>query len=357
MKVLLVGPASSIHLARWANSLAETHEIHIATLHPAGEQRYEDGVRIHLLGSPGLPNYFRCAPRLARLATRLDPDLVHAHYATGYGTLARLGCRRLRVPKILSVWGSDVYTAPNSRFMRHLVIKNLRAADVVTSSSRAMARQAATLSALKKVAITPFGVDTDFFVPGVPKPDAKELVIGTVRSLDWSYGIDTLLSSYALLLGRISRDTRLVIHGGGPDRAALERQASDLGIAARVSFTGAIPHHEVPGALHNLDIYVALSRSESFGVSILEAGAAGLPVVVSNADGPAEVTVAGETGLVVGIDQPEQAAAALKELVCDDERRTAMGRAGRAHVVAEYSWQRSVEIMNNLYSELVPGRV
>jgi glycosyltransferase involved in cell wall biosynthesis len=94
-----------------------------------------------------------------------------------------------------------------------------------------------------------------------------------------------------------------------------------------------------------LDIYVALSRQESFGVAVIEAGAAGRPVVVSNVGGLPEVVRDGETGFIVPPNDPDAAADALERLVRDQLLRRQMGEAGAQHVAKNYSWDASVQTM------------
>src|SRR5690606_39546541 len=92
-----------------------------------------------------------------------------------------------------------------------------------------------------------------------------------------------------------------------------------------------------------LDVYVALSRQDSFGVAILEASSCGVPVVVSDADGPAEVVADNQTGFIVPVDDPGFAAARIIDLVLNPELRAQMGALGREHVLRHYTWDRSEE--------------
>ena len=118
-----------------------------------------------------------------------------------------------------------------------------------------------------------------------------------------------------------------------------------------MEFKGRIPHAEVPEALRALDVYVALSRMDSFGVAILEACSCALPVVVSNADGPAEVVVDGKTGYIVAREDAHAAADRLQELVLNPELRQRLGAAGRARVLSEYTWSKSLDMMLDAYTE------
>src|SRR5699024_6321216 len=103
-------------------------------------------------------------------------------------------------------------------------------------------------------------------------------------------------------------ELRLV--GNGPQQEEYQQLSAKLGLGSKVYFVGRVPHQDVPNELAKLDVYVALSRldSESFGVAIIEAGAARRPVVVSDAGGLPEVTLDGITGLVVPRENPQAAA-------------------------------------------------
>ena len=162
MKVALLSSASSIHTVRWANALSEKGlEVHVISQHPQLEPM-DKKVKVHLLPFRSVLGYFTMVPSVRKILNEIKPDILNAHYASGYGTTARLVNYR---PWLLSVWGSDVYDFPYKSFLhKRLVQKNLLAADAVASTSVCMAEQVNTLAAgLKQISITPFGVDTAFF--------------------------------------------------------------------------------------------------------------------------------------------------------------------------------------------------
>ncbi|EHR72942.1 glycosyltransferase [Burkholderiales bacterium JOSHI_001] len=343
LHIALLGQANSIHLQRWAVALHE-HGRRVSVL----SQQVDDalplpaGVAFVPLPHRGFVGYFRNALALKRWLRAHQPDLLHAHYASGYGTTAMLARYR---PTLLSVWGSDVYDFPfESRLKGWLLRRNLRAADALASTSLAMAQQVKRLwPQAGEIAITPFGVDVRRFAPATAP--AGPLTIGTVKTLATKYGIDTLLRAFALIAPR--SDARLLIVGDGPQRDELKALATNLGVAARVQWAGAVPHADVPGWLQRLNIYVAASRldSESFGVAVVEAMACGVPVVVSDVGGLPEVVVPGHSGLVVPRDQPQALAEALLRLLDDDTLRRRLATAGRARAVAEYAWSTCVDRM------------
>lgn len=346
LHVLLLAAGDSVHTLRWATAFSQHGcHVHLVTQHPPMEAPGH-GVEVHVLPHRGALGYFLNGPALRRLTTALRPHVVNAHYASGYGTLARW-CSGF--PLVLNVWGSDVFDFPDkSPVHKALMRSNLRRADHVVSTSEVMAACTRALCpGLPQLHVVPFGVDSSMFAPATTVGSEGRIVIGTVKTLAPKYGVDTLIDAYALLRQQLGDRcaTQLRIVGDGPQRKALEEKSMALGIAAHVQFVGAVPHQEVPGQLQRLDVFCALSRddSESFGVAVVEASACGLPVVVSDAGGLPEVVSNGTTGWVVPRDNPEAAAARLKDLVLDAGQRQRMGAAGRSRIMERYEWSTCVD--------------
>ena len=268
-------------------------------------------VALHALPWRGAAGYLLNALPLRKWLRAHSPDLLHAHYASGYGSTAMLAGWR---PTALSVWGSDVYDFPEENALKGwLIRRNLRFADALASTSQAMAEQVRRLwPGAGEIAVTPFGVDTVLFAPA---PEARQgVTIGTVKTLDHKYGIDTLLCAFATLRAQLpDRALKLLIVGDGPQRAALHDLAARLRLGDAVQWAGAVPHAG-PQWLNRVDIYVAAAPGQrEFGVAVVEAMACGVPVVVSDAGGLPEVVVHGVSGLVVPRDQPRALAASLAD--------------------------------------------
>lgn len=346
-RLLMLAPASVGHTQRWATALAGRGvDVLLATQHPDATWVPPAGVRVVVLPHRGTAGYFRNVPALRRLLRAERPELLHAHYASGYGTTAALAAWH---PWLLSVWGSDVYEFPYTGVLQGWWLRrNLRQADAIASTSAAMAGQVRRLTPTRgAIAVTPFGIDTTCFAPApAARPAGEGLVIGTVKALAPAYGVDLLLRAFARLETRPGEPAAtLLIVGDGPQAAELRALAEALGIAARVRFAGPVPHAEVPAWLNRLDVFVAASRIESFGVAVLEASACARPVLVSDAGGLPEVVVDGETGLVVPRGDVAALAAALARLVADAALRRRLGEAGRRHVQQRYEWAGCVDHM------------
>jgi len=206
----------------------------------------------------------------------------------------------------------------------------------------------------KEIAVTPFGVDCKIFKPVHRTQENERIIIGTVKKMDQKYGISTLIEAFSLIVKRYA-NLELVLVGDGPQMVELKKLATRLGIINSIKFIGAKPHVEIPAILNSFDIFCALSTqdSESFGVAVIEASACGLPVIVSNAGGLPEVAVDGQTGFLVERNNPEAAAEKIEELINDAALRKKMGQAGRQFVLQNYEWQKSADIMEKLYEEVI----
>ena len=120
MRIALLAGLTSIHTIRWANGLAERgHEIHVITCHSGGDPLLEK-VTVHELPYKPPQGYFLNKFSLRKILASIQPGVLNAHYAIGYGTLARLSGFH---PCVLSVWGSDVYDFPEKSFLHRMLLK------------------------------------------------------------------------------------------------------------------------------------------------------------------------------------------------------------------------------------------
>lgn len=367
MKVLLLSAPASAHTRKWAKSLAENGlEIAIfglsgydATIYQAypNIQLYTLGLKQPLitsgLGSPTKLRYLGALPEVRKIIRRLNPDIVHAHFATSYGLLGALS--RFQ-PYILSVWGSDIFDFPGKSFLHKALIKyNLDQANKILSTSFIMAAETRKYTN-KEVEVTPFGIDLDVFKPCQVESlfDKDDIVIGTVKALEKIYGIEYLIRAFKTLKDKHQElPLKLLIVGDGSQKNDLKKLSRDLGIDDSTIFTGHISYDQVPYYHNMLSIFVSLSIRDSFGVAAIEASACERAVVVSNVGGLPEVVEDGVTGFVVPPMNPEKAAEAIEKLVLDLELRRTMGRAGRARVKKYYDWNDNVHQMINIYERIL----
>ncbi|MFC2993686.1 glycosyltransferase [Acinetobacter sichuanensis] len=356
MKLILLSSANSIHTAQWAVNLKKLGEEVIVVSQQKADISFPSDIPVYYLPYKGQMGYFLNVFALKKIIQEVQPDILHAHYASGYGTTARLVNFH---PYILSVWGSDVFEFPYRSFIhKYLLSSNLKAPDILVSTSNSMLKQTYQfIDRTKKIDVIPFGVDLSKFTSSYKRSERlDQITIGTVKTLKKVYGIDILLRALAIVQQKIAdQHPQFATHlqfrivGGGPDLNKLQLLAQQLGIDKNVVFTGAVQHDLVPVELENLDIYIALSRQESFGVAVIEAQAMAKPVVVSNVGGLPEVVKHEETGFVVEPENPEAAAEAIIKLILDSKLREEMAYNAEKFVSQNFSWNACAVKMKDLY--------
>ena len=168
--------------------------------------------------------------------------------------------------------------------------------------------------------------------------------------IERSKGIDTLIEALSRLRG--SNDLPVLVIGrGGWERAARE-SAARLGLTKRLEFPGWLDRDALASVLATARLAVLPSREESFGNAMVEAMAAGVPVLSTSVGSILEVTDNGRAACVVPADDPERLARAIAELVGDPDGAEALGERGRAFVVGAFSWSRAAADYERIYTRL-----
>ncbi|MBS4206748.1 glycosyltransferase [Bacillus sp. FJAT-50079] len=363
MKICYLAPANSIHTIKWLNAFIEkNYEVHLLTMHPPDHDKLHPNIHLHKLRYNAPFGYYLNALQAKFLLKKINPDIFHVHYASGYGTLGRFINFR---PMLLSVWGSDVFEFPfQSKSKRNVLKKNLESADQVLSTSYSMKDQTKSFFIPKReIQVTPFGVDTEKFKPAEIVKVEQTITIGIIKLLEPVYGIKYLIDAFALIIDELLQgqsDTtpklKLLIVGHGSQRAELESRARYKGIHEYVDFYGAVPNDNVPSILNKIDIFCVPSLSESFGVAVIEASACGVPVVVSDVGGLPEVVENNITGFIVEPKNVNQLAEKLLKLIQNPSMREIMGKSGREFVLEKYNWQDNVNSMEKIYTEMVANQ-
>jgi glycosyltransferase involved in cell wall biosynthesis len=344
-RVLIFGWADRIHLRRWARGLADRgYTIKVVS---QGGQPIK-GIETICLPRRGKLSYFRYASTAASEAVKFRPDVVHVHYAGGFGLW---GVRAGLKPLVVSVWGSDIVDLPRRWLYRPLVKRTLKAAAAITATSEYLKAVVDRLmpEAGTKTSIVPFGVN----VPGTFTPlPAEPVTICFIKAHEPLYGPDTLLKALVTVKESIP-DIVLNMAGEGSMTPKLKRLIRDSGLEQNVNLVGFVDSDEISSFIEKHHFMVMPSRKEAFGVAVLEASACGRPVIASNTGGVPEVLVDGETGILVDKDDEDALARAILRLAKDADLREKMGQAGREFVRENYTWDRSLDMMTDLYERLL----
>ncbi len=356
MHIALLSAANSVHTQKIANALSEQgYRVTLFSLpnHADPDNAYDNNVRIKYLHTSGTKGYIYNIGELKRLLLQNDVDILNAHYASGYGTLAGgVGFH----PYVLSVWGSDVYDFPYEGWIKRALLKrNLRKADLLLSTSHCMARQTEKFVRDKEIIVTPFGVDTTTFAP-LNTSIHEGIQIGFIKGISEKYGIEYLIRAFEKAIQTCANQTlHLHVYGDGNQMEAMKSLVYQLKINTNVTFYGRIPHKAVPDVLKKMDIFCVPSTldSESFGVSAVEAMACGVPCITSDVAGLAEVMVNGETGYIVPRKDVDALADKIIELVMNPHARIIMGENGRKRVMQYYEWNKCVDKIVGAYKKII----
>ena len=357
MKICFLAPANSAHTIKWCNYfVSQGHEVHVLSF----TQGQIPGVQIHELRSKASVSggdlqklaYLTKAGQVRKLVRSIDPDIINAHYATSYGTVAALAGLKNYV---LSVWGADIYDFPKKTPIHRMMLRySLRRAAYIFSTSKAMAEEAGKYTK-KKIEVTPFGVDMELFSPEKNRPEEGFFTVGTVKTLSPKYGIDYLLKAAALVKQEQPQiPLKLRIAGKGPNAQEYRELAKTLGIEDTTTWLGFISQEQAAMEWAGMDVAVVPStlESESFGVSAVEAESCGCPVVISDIPGLMEATNPGVTSMVVPRKNERALADALITLYWDETRRKEMGAAGRAYVAQNYELTACFRKVEDLFREI-----
>lgn len=360
MKVMILADASSPHTTRWANALCELQiDVLLVSLTPFCRDDYHQNILLHSLskdirlsrnkGISEKTSYFKLLKPIKKLIKSFNPDILHAYYASSYGFIGALS--RFK-PFVISVWGSDVFEFPKLGFLQKRILKyNLKKANAIFATSEALAIETKlyTNTIIHKIS---FGIDLKKFFP-IDHPN-KFFTIGTIKGMRDIYGIDDLIKSFSLAQNIAPEiPWKLLLVGDGPDLDKYKNLAKSLNINNKTHFTGYIHHNDTPNYYNQMNVFVALSRSESFGVAVLEAQACGVPAIVSNVGGLPEVVDDKNTGFIVNRNNHQIVAQLFVKLATEKTTYNSLSENAINFVKLKYNWNDSVIQQYNFYKELI----
>jgi glycosyltransferase involved in cell wall biosynthesis len=315
------------------------------------------------LDAAGVPySRVRCgqdvSPRMGRdvvQAVRKErPDLLHTHLVHGdvYGALAAAATR---TPYLSTRHNDDRYLLGPFRYVDRAFARGARRLIAISDAVRAFLEAAGHDPA--KLTTIHYGLDE---LPGLPSqptpaetgiPPDVPLAVAVGRLIEQKDHA-TLLRAFALVRDRHS-GARLAILGSGPLEDETRRLVGELGLEDAVVLPG---RTEIREWLERADVFVHTSRWEGFGIVLLEAMLAGLPVVATRVSAVPEIVVDGETGALVEVSDAEGIARELGALLADPGRARRLGEAGRARARAEFSVARMTERTIEVYEEALTSR-
>ncbi len=345
-RIVIFGWSNSVHVLRWVAGLkGRGYVIKVISL---------DGGPIPEVETVVLPrrsrwSYLTQAGGAAGAAREFEPDLVHAHYASGFGVW---GMKTRFQPSVVSVWGSDLFEFPSNPVNRFVVRRVLNRATHITATSRLLADRAGQLApqTKDKISIIPFGVTVPEKVR--PLPPSRPLKICYIKPHKPIYRPEVLVQAIAEVK-KAFPDVLLSMAGEGPLTSRLLEQIRRLQLEDNVKMVGRLDYGCIHDFIAEHHLMVLPSRMESFGVAVLDASAAGRAVVASDVGGIPEVLKDGETGILVPAGDWRKLAQTIADLAEDTGRLTRLGEAGREFVKSNFVWEKSLDLMAELYERLI----
>lgn len=313
--------------------------------------------------------------KIRKILNEIQPDIVHTHSAKA-GILGRYAAYNLttnskseiRNPKIVhSIHGLSFHPYQNNWLNRFYIAIEKAAAkktDYFISVADAMTEQAKAAGiGLDKPYITAYSaVDEEAFLSPIPEEKRLEfrakygigkdaVVLVTVARLFMLKGHDYIIES-AKTLSKRYRNVMWLFVGDGNLADKYKQQASDLGLAERIKFTGLLPPSQIPLAIQSSDILVHCSLREGLARTLPQAMLCGRPAVSFDVDGAKEV-VSEKTGRLVEPKNIEQLTRVCAELIEDENLRKRLGENGRESVKRKFAPETMVDTIEDVYQKIV----
>jgi glycosyltransferase involved in cell wall biosynthesis len=290
------------------------------------------------------------AVKLARFARANKVDLIHAHVARDY-PLAALAAGKANVPLVLT----RHVLFPLSKVHRLTLRRTAR----VIAVSRAVADSLRAQNVFEpgKIMVIHNGIDVDRFVRGGDRDRAERtgFLVGMIGHLAPIKGQEEFIRAAAIICERRD-DVSFVIAGedksrSGENRAGLEKLINDLTLNEKVRLLGWA--RDVASLLSTFDLYVSPARSEPFGLSIVEAMAAGVPVIATASEGAREILEDQQTGILVPVGDFEALANSICDLLSNAEQRQTLAAKAKRVAREQFSLEGMVMNTEQLYKEVL----
>jgi len=346
---------------------ARGNEVHFITNgRPSRLTEFEEGIFLHQVETGTYPVFQNYSPYSLSLAVKIREvaechklDLVHVNYAIPHATAAFLA-KEMSRPDVLktltTLHGTDITLVGVMPSFHEVTRFSIKKSDAITTVSEFLRDATVTEFRIDNpIDVIHNFVDTDEFVPDPNSPMRERLapdgqrVLMHVSNFRKVKNIPTIVEVFAEVRKRSS--ARLVLIGDGPERAAVERLATELGVNEDVVFLG--DQEYVSRILPAADLFMLPSEHESFGLAALEAMSCGVPVLGSRIGGLPEVIEDGKTGFLCSPDDITCMSEIALKMLNDEPTRAEIGANARARAVARFNRDHIVDQYVNVYNRLL----
>jgi colanic acid/amylovoran biosynthesis glycosyltransferase len=358
----MVGPEQRAERDR-TTTLLPPHLPHLLQSHFSllfqSPRRYAQGLKLAWKGrSPGLKAllyqlfYFLEAGTLAHTIEQRQIQHLHNHLADSSCTVAMLAVTLAGIHFSFTVHGPAIFLEPY-RWRLDLKVQQALFVSCISYYCRSQVMLLSPIEQWSKLHIVHCGVDLQWFTPVTHQPNSKRLLY--TGRLSAAKGVPILFQALQQI---VSHHPNLVLTlvGDGVDRVALETLAADLKLTPYLKFVGYQSQDAVCQYLLNSDIFVLPSFSEGLPVALMEALAAGVPVITTAIAGIGELVEDGVNGYLIPPGAVEPLVQRLKQLLDDADLRQRMGKAGRIKVEQEFNLAQEVLWLKQIMDAALSGK-
>lgn len=350
------------------------HRVHFMSSDvPRRLDRFQENIFFHEVESATYPLFnhphytLALASKIVEVSQQERLDILHVHYAIPHAVSAYLAKSILgpKAPKIITtLHGTDITLVGNDPSYLPITRFSVEQSDAVTAVSQFL--KEATYRELNVSVQTPIEViynfvDLEKFAPRRERcsyvrrllcrefDQQREFVLCHVSTFRPVKQVEQILRAFARIHKEFS--AALLMVGDGPDRSAAEALGRKLGVSKDVCFLG--KQDLIAEILGGTDLFLLASKTESFGLGVLEAMACEVPVVSSRVGGVPEVMKDGESGILYPLDDEEAMAHAIRTILSDPAKKEAMGKAGRRIATERFEQKKVVSEYEALYRRIL----
>jgi glycosyltransferase involved in cell wall biosynthesis len=300
------------------------------------------------------------AVNFKQIIQQIQPDLIHAGPLTDCALIAAESGFQ---PLVSMSWGSDILERGNWNFRKkknlQTVLKNTA---ILIGDCEAVKSKAISLKyPQERIVIFPWGVDLKSFSPGSGAKLRKKwgyedkFVILSMRSWEPIYGVDVVIKAF-LLAAEKNRDLRLVLCGNGSQREKINRMIDESNLRDRFLSLGQVSQAELPQVYRASDLYLSASHSDGSSVSLMEAMACGIPVLLSDIVGNREWVVDGVNGRLFQDGKVQQLVSLILSLARQKSTLIKMGRNNRILAMKKADWKKNSKGLLDAYAKAMNMR-
>lgn len=338
--------------------IAKNHEVHVITRMHRDLPRYEekDGFFIHRVWYLDFSVlkiiYYITAPLKV---LKIKPDIIHGQMIFPNGFLAVILGWLLKKPSITYVRGSDIYTR-SGLFKKTIGRFVLKRSNRVIALTNDMKKEILKIVDRKDVIVVPNGIEISKFNLNRDNcrrelniQENKKIILFVGRLIEIK-GVEYLIRAMKEILKDIP-DAKLMIIGDGENEKNLKNLSVNLGVEEKIDFIGKVPNDKIPVYMKAADVFVLPSLSEGFPVTLLEAMAAGLPILATKVGGIPEIIKDEENGFLVQPANSSDIAKKVIDLLADKEKMEIM-KQNNKEKAKNYDWDAIVKQLVTIYHDI-----